>query len=358
MKTSQDKLSKRRNVKLEKIKAEPETPAESGYPLKETPQDITTSITDIMIGDSQFSADDIEIKEELGKGASSTVFHVVVKPTGDNYALKRIRYSQSKEMKQIITELHCLNILRHQNIVRLYTAYYKESAINIVMSLIDGGSLLDHLKYSPKVPEPALGRIAHHVVQGLLYLRRNHFIHRDLKPSNILLSQNGDVKIADFGMARQLTASIEQVQSVLGTICYMAPERLNGKSYGFKSDVWSFGMIIYQCALGRFPYDGDLNSMKYWDLFENFKTDPKITISNEYSPMLTHFCSRCLIANADEREGIESLVNHPWIQAYKDPSAQAPLTAWINSNLAQMRDPNNKPEVATLGTIGLVSTKY
>ncbi|KAH0788632.1 STE family protein kinase [Histomonas meleagridis] len=280
----------------------------------------------------QFEFQDFEIGPSLGSGASSTVYKAIHIPTGKVYAVKKIAFhNQPKELtQQVVSETYALRVLSHENIVTLNTVIYHKGFVYIVMPLIDGGSLFDMLRFSPIVPEAALGRIAWQCLQGLLYIRKNKFLHRDFKPGNILITKSGEVKIADFGMARQLNQSIDQAQSFLGTICYMSPERLNEKKYNFQSDLWSFGIILYQCALGRFPISfGDSKSPNYWDLIGKLTTDIDVKLPPQYSPGLTDLIASCLRIDPAKRVPVERLVEHPWVVQFRDKSANGPLLQWI-----------------------------
>ena len=120
------------------------------------------------------------------------------------------------------------------------------------------GSLADTLKLSGTIPEKYIAHIAKQVLLGLNYLHTTRrLIHRDIKPSNILIKGN-NIKLADFGVSGQLDESQNSAKnSFVGTVTYMSPERINGKPHSFDSDVWSLGLTLAECALGRFPYIDD-----------------------------------------------------------------------------------------------------
>lgn len=286
---------------------------------------------------------DLEIGASLGHGASACVYVAEHKPTNHTYALKKIPYLESKEnVKQVVTELYLLHTLRHPNIVQFYTAFYAVGYVYILMELIEGGSLNDLLQVSPQVPEDALGALAFQCLQGLHHLRINHIIHRDLKPSNILVTKKGGVKIADFGMSKQLRQSTDSTQSFLGTLCYMSPERLREEKYGFLSDIWSFGIIIYQCAAGKFPLI-DIKSPKHanlWNLIAELSNDVVVSLPPQYSPEIVDFITGCLRLNPQERTPVDILLNHPWIQKYNKPESQESFVKWsgeIQSKIAEKR---------------------
>lgn len=324
-------LSKRRGLNIVQLRPDSPVTVQVQTPANANEVNVTDD------GQVEFSAqfpivsmNDLDILEDLGRGASSKVMKVLHKPSNQIFALKRIKYTEKREVLHlVVSEIHALRVLHHENIVQLYSVFHMNQHINILMSLIDGGSLADYLKVYPQIPEPALGRICWHCIQGLLFLRRSHYLHRDLKPSNILISKAGEVKIADFGMARQLSESMDQAQSFLGTFCYMAPERIQSEKYSFKSDIWSFGLIIYQCAYGKFPYPGDPKNVNFWDIAEKYQNDIDVMLPPGYSPALKELISGCLRVSVNERDSIEQINENQWARQFSDPKYDRDLLAYI-----------------------------
>jgi mitogen-activated protein kinase kinase 1 len=217
--------------------------------------------------------------------------------------------------------------LHHENLLPLVSGWYLSNQLNILMELVDGGSLASLLQVSHPIPEAALGRIAWFCLQGLAHLRKEHILHRDLKPSNILISTTGRVQIADFGMARQLDGSIGEADSYRGTFCYMAPEKLHDAKYGYPSDVWSMGLVVYECALGRFPIGG-AEELMYWHVVDAVSHDIDVQIAGG-SPELIDFVRRCLKYDPEDRDTVEQLCGHPWVARYKSEAANVELLRWI-----------------------------
>ena len=260
---------------------------------------------------------DLKILEKLGSGVSSTVHRCIHVPSGQQFALKRLKYDdQLEKLQLVVAELHALHKLRHQNVIDLFSAFHQDRNIHILMSLIEGGSLDDFIKIIPCIPELAIGRIAWHVLQGLFYLRKNHYLHRDLKPSNILISKEGNVKIADFGLARQLRDTSDLTTTFLGSLCYMSPERIQQESYGLKSDVWSLGIIIYQCSIGKYPFGGP--RVAFWDLPIKSQEDVNVVLPNNYSTELVNFISCCLQFDVEKRYSVEQLIEHDWVKKFNN----------------------------------------
>jgi serine/threonine protein kinase len=120
---------------------------------------------------------------------------------------------------------------------------------------MDAGSLEGILKIYrskkvvPEIPEVVLAKIAIQILCGLSYLHNNNQFHRDIKPANILLNTKGEVKLTDFGIAKELEHANELSRTNVGTFAYMSPERILGQPYNTKSDVWSFGIVMYELGI-------------------------------------------------------------------------------------------------------------
>lgn len=131
------------------------------------------------------------------------------------------------------------------------------------------------------------------VLKGLVYLHHErHVIHRDIKPSNLLVNHKGEVKITDFGVSAVLASSMGQRDTFVGTYNYMSPERISGSSYDYKSDIWSLGLVVLECAIGRFPYIPSEESevwLSFYELLEAIVDQPPPSApSDQFSP---EFCS-------------------------------------------------------------------
>lgn len=184
--------------------------------------------------------------------------------TGLIMAMKEIRLELDEaKFAAIIMELDVLHRCISPFIIDFYGAFFQEGAVYICMEFMDGGSI-DKL-YGDGVPENVLRKIALSTVMGLKALKDEHnIIHRDVKPTNILVNSKGQVKICDFGVSGNLVASIAKTN--IGCQSYMAPERIagggvaqaganpGGGTYSVQSDIWSLGLTIIECAMGRYPY--------------------------------------------------------------------------------------------------------
>jgi ABC-type antimicrobial peptide transport system permease subunit/tRNA A-37 threonylcarbamoyl transferase component Bud32 len=201
-----------------------------------------------------------EIVEELGRGGMGVVYKARQLALGRYVALKMIRdaaYARPDQLARFRTEARSVARLQHPNIVQIHEIGAHEAQPFLALEFVDGVGLNRKLRGGPLAPEQAaqivetLARAAHHAhLRGI--------VHRDLKPANVLLTTDGDPKITDFGLAKQLGTDGDQTQSgmVLGTPAYMAPEQAGGQSkdIGPHTDVYALGAILYELLTGRPPF--------------------------------------------------------------------------------------------------------
>lgn len=188
--------------------------------------------------------------------------------TGIIMAMKEMRLELDEaKLTTIIKELVILHECASPYVIDFYGAFFQESAVYMCIEYMDGGSI-DKL-YSGGIPESILRKITHSTIMGLKELKDKHnIIHRDVKPTNILINSRGQVKICDFGVSGNLVASIAKTN--IGCQSYMAPERISGGSfmqsgasdgtYSVQSDIWSLGLTIIECGMGKYPYPPEVSS--------------------------------------------------------------------------------------------------
>lgn len=144
----------------------------------------------------------------------------------------------------------------------------KGGYVHIALEYMELGSLEDVWKQVGTIPEEILGLMSIQMLWGLDYLHRvMKVIHRDIKPSNILVKK-GFLKIADFGVSGKIDCTIACLSSWVGTMTHMSPERLRGEPYYADTDIWSLGLVILECALGKFPFSlaSDSNQIGFWEI--------------------------------------------------------------------------------------------
>ncbi|KAL1842782.1 hypothetical protein VTJ49DRAFT_4267 [Mycothermus thermophilus] len=242
-------------------------------------------------------------------------------------AMKEIRLELDEaKFATILKELVILHECVSPYIIDFYGAFFQEGAVYMCIECMDAGSI-DKL-YAGGIPEEVLRRITYSAIMGLKTLKDDHnIIHRDVKPTNILVNTRGQVKICDFGVSGNLVASIAKTN--IGCQSYMAPERINGGAlapgaiangtYNVQSDIWSLGLTIIECAMGRYPYPPEVSSTIFGQLSAIVDGDPPSLPSEGFSPHAHDFVRCCLNKNPHKRHTYPMLLAHPWIQALSKP---------------------------------------
>ncbi|KAK6331984.1 hypothetical protein TWF718_002521 [Orbilia javanica] len=306
----------------------------------------------------RISLDELESLDELGKGNYGTVYKVIhrkpkvrvagagvapalslkTSPDGGNaesgedkqlsgvvMAMKEIRLELDEaKFAAIIMELDILHRCVSPYIIDFYGAFFQEGAVYICIEWMDGGSM-DKL-YGEGVPEHVLKKVTWATVMGLKYLKEEHnIIHRDVKPTNILVNTKGDVKLCDFGVSGNLVASIAKTN--IGCQSYMAPERIatgaNGNpgggvgnkdgTYSVQSDIWSLGLSILECAMGRYPYPPETYNNIFSQLSAIVDGPPPDLPDEGFSPQARDFVKRTLHKIPKMRPTYAALLQHPWL---------------------------------------------
>jgi serine/threonine protein kinase len=204
-----------------------------------------------------------EVESVLGKGAMGMVYLARDKRIGRRVALKTVQVQQQFEDESEATEFYqrlqreaeVCGAMQHPNIVTLYEPGYENNVISyLATEWVDGESLRDRLKRSKPLPLDEALRISEDILRGLAYAHTKGVIHRDIKPANILLSTDGQAKIADFGIARPIDSTLTAVGSMLGTPNYMSPEQVKCADVTARSDLFSVGVVMYELLTGVKPF--------------------------------------------------------------------------------------------------------
>jgi len=243
-------------------------------------------------------------------------------------AMKEIRLElDESKFTTILKELVILHECVSPYIIDFYGAFYQEGAVYMCIEYMDGGSI-DKL-YAGGIPENILRKITYATIMGLKTLKDDHhIIHRDVKPTNILVNTNGQVKICDFGVSGNLVASIAKTN--IGCQSYMAPERISGGgmsaagggangTYSVQSDIWSLGLTIIECAMGRYPYPPEVSSTIFSQLSAIVEGDPPDLPNEGYSPIAQDFVRSCLNKIPTKRHTYPMLLQHPWLKSLGRP---------------------------------------
>ncbi|WP_430783437.1 protein kinase domain-containing protein [Actinoplanes sp. G11-F43] len=197
----------------------------------------------------------------IGQGATGTVWRGEDRSTGEPVAIKLLHDSllrQPRLVTRFVQERTILLILRHPNVVRVRDLFSAGETLGLVMDLVDGGSLRDHLHRDRTFAPAEAARLAAQIAAALAEAHELGIIHRDLKPDNVLLDRDGQTRLTDFGIARILNLpSMTTPNAVVGTPHYMAPEAFHGTTPSAATDVYALGVLLYELVCGHPPYRSD-----------------------------------------------------------------------------------------------------
>uniref|UniRef100_A0AAQ5YII1 non-specific serine/threonine protein kinase n=1 Tax=Amphiprion ocellaris TaxID=80972 RepID=A0AAQ5YII1_AMPOC len=241
-----------------------------------------------------------DIIGELGDGAFGKVFKAQNKQTGILAAAKVIDTKTEEELEDYMVEIDILASCDHQNIVKLLDAFYYESKLWILIEFCAGGAVdAVMLELERPLTEPQIRVVCRQTLQALVYLHENKIIHRDLKAGNILLTLDGDVKLADFGVSAKNTKTLQRRDSFIGTPYWMAPEVVmcetsKDRPYDYKADIWSLGVTLIELAQVE-PPNHEMNPMRV--LLKIAKADPPTLMQpsrcvNTYLCCLSFSCAQ------------------------------------------------------------------
>jgi RIO-like serine/threonine protein kinase len=230
---------------------------------------------------------------EIGEGSGGVVYVARDVRTNQKVAIKRLNLKNQKR-EELAAEIYIMKTSSHENIVKYLDSYLTNDQLWVVMELMEGGNLAEILEYHKviQLTEQQMKWIVLNTVRGLCHIHEKHRIHRDIKSDNILLGAEGEVKIADFGFAVQLTKQKSKRKTTLGTPYWMAPELIRGKKYDTKVDVWSLGILMMEMAEGDPPYM-DLPTLKALFLISK-KGVPGLKEPEKWSEHFRDFVSQCL----------------------------------------------------------------
>ena len=219
-----------------------------------------------------------EILKELGRGAMGTVYLGRDPTINREVAIKTMEYAEIEERElpdvkaRFFREAEAAGKLSHPNIVSIYDAGEEHDMAYIAMELLIGEDLTQHCHGPDLLPIPRTLEIVAAVAEALDYAHLQGVVHRDIKPANIMLLEDGQVKVTDFGIARVIASSQTRTGIILGTPSYMSPEQVAGKKVDGRSDLFSLGIVLYELLAGAKPFKGDSITAIMYSITHNAPT--------------------------------------------------------------------------------------
>lgn len=253
--------------------------------------------------------------EELGRGSSARVFKALNSETGEFVAVKQISSSgmTKEQMTALASEVELMKLLKHPNIVNYLESITTKEYLYIVLEYVENGSLASILKRFGSFSEQLVSIYIAQVLDGLAYLHEQGVIHRDIKGANILITKEGMVKLADFGVATRVADDSDRTNSVVGTPYWMAPEIIKMSGFTTASDIWSLGCTLIELLNGEPPYF-DLAPMSA--LFRIVQ-DEHPPLPADISPGMRDFCLKCFEKAPELRPTAVQMTAHDWITSTK-----------------------------------------
>ncbi|EED89246.1 hypothetical protein THAPSDRAFT_263979, partial [Thalassiosira pseudonana CCMP1335] len=261
---------------------------------------------------------EFEIDKMLGEGSFGQVFSASHKPTGAIVAVKVVPNQQGDEESiKIMGEIDILSKCNSPYIVGYFECFVLDPAeLWIVQEYCEGGSVSDLIEAaggrgSFAMPEECIRAACAGIVLGLEYLHKKEVCHRDIKCGNVLLTNDGHVKLADFGVSAELTNTINKLKTVVGSPFWMAPEVIKESHYDGRADVWSLGITTIEMAEGAPPHS-NLNPLRAIFLIPS-KPAPTLADPDNWSPEMSDFIRCCCKKDPSERSDSALLTSHPFV---------------------------------------------
>eukprot|EP00906_Rhabdomonas_costata_P016860 RCo024226 len=246
---------------------------------------------------------DVDWSQAKGTGSFATVWKAKSRPLGVPVVLKIIDKQRVKGLglqHRLSQEIELHSRLRHPAVVELLTWFQDSAFVYLVLEACEM-EVAEYVRRAGPRPEPEAAHMTWKIVHGLLYLHRRNILHRDIKPSNTLITKEGFIKIADFGLATTLSPDFGmQTGTVCGTKDFMPPELLERKPYSFPADMWCLGCFVYFLLTAELPFRGDARTGSF-------------SPSSKLSPAARDLVMKMLTEDAEQRITAAEVLQHPFL---------------------------------------------
>ena len=258
----------------------------------------------------------------IGRGTFGSVWKVQNKITKEIYAIKVMKKEdiiRQNMLEQINKEIEIMYKLNHPNIIKLYSHFEDEEDFCLIMEYASRGQLYSLIKKNKKLNQITAKQYMKEIISAVKYMHTRFppIIHRDIKPENILIDNDGNCKLADFGWAN-FDNGIKDKESYCGTPEYLAPEMINKCGHDKSVDIWALGVLLFEMLTGRTPFNliGNRN-----ELYNCIKT-VNINWPDDFPKLAKDLVSKILCVNPNDRLSLDEIINHQW---FKDTPSLRPF---------------------------------
>lgn len=258
---------------------------------------------------------DFDIGKPLGKGKFGNVYLAREKKSKFIVALKVLFKNVIKETNnehQVRREIEIQTHLRHPNILRMYGYFHDDHRVYLILEFAPKGACYKEMLSLPdkRFSENAAAGYIAQIADALKYCHARKVIHRDIKPENLLIGSKGEIKIADFGWSVHAPSS--RRTTLCGTLDYLPPEMVLGKTHNEKVDLWSLGVLCYEFIVGRPPFESTTYDETYRKITKAIFSFPAYV-----SEAARDLIKSLLVVNPDQRLDLDGVLKHPWITSNK-----------------------------------------
>eukprot|EP01125_Pyxidicula_operculata_P009907 TRINITY_DN325_c0_g1_i1.p1 TRINITY_DN325_c0_g1~~TRINITY_DN325_c0_g1_i1.p1 ORF type:complete len:393 (+),score=114.46 TRINITY_DN325_c0_g1_i1:932-2110(+) len=262
-----------------------------------------------------------KLEEFLGKGVSGTVLKAKVRDAGFDVAIKIIPQKNKKIQLELEKEIEVLKQCKHPNIVAYYGTKVQGEEVWIIMDYCGVGSIKDVMKISKDtLSERQAQYVIQCTVKGLVHIHMKNILHLDIKCANILMTDDGDVKLADFGVSERMKKPYVEAANYVGSPLFMAPEVIRKDKYNNKADIWSLGITAVEMVEGL-PPNTDIDSIEKLPQLAD-RDPPTFKNPSIWSKLFIDFLAYCLTKDQEKRPAALDLLVTPFLSPANVPSKE------------------------------------
>lgn len=264
-----------------------------------------------------------QLMAQVGSGATGTVFTAYDMLKDENVAVKIIDLKRQVKKALILTELFVMKNKKHPNLINYLESYIVENDLWVIMEYMEFGPLTD-LVTNVILREGQIAFIVRESLKAIEFLHSNGIIHRDIKSDNILLGNEGEIRVIDFGFCAQLDPENSKRRTLAGSPYWLSPEMITRKAYDTKTDIWSLGILIVEMLEGAPPYLNEAPLKAIYLIASRGK--PELDYC-KLSPQMSDFLDRCLEVDPNKRASASELLSHKFLECAEPVSSIVPLIA-------------------------------